>query len=176
VCSSAASARTRFRCAITESASDVPPTKPKAGHGFGHTQRRRPESQANAWTHGSSRIVQSVGLVDAMTRHQSGGMPTLSQSRPSLRASHKSVAAQCHWRTLSSQFSTRHSCTGMWFGDTRMSTVRQTLHQQHDALKAAGVSKVFPDTHVGGREMDCPGPCRPELQALTQQANAGQRP
>jgi DNA invertase Pin-like site-specific DNA recombinase len=45
--------------------------------------------------------------------------------------------------------------TGMRFGYTRVSTVAQTLHQQHDALKAAGVSKVFSDT-MWGREMIAP--------------------
>ena len=36
------------------------------------------------------------------------------------------------------------------FGYTRVSTVAQTLHPQHD-LKAAGASKVYSDTMSGAR-------------------------
>ena len=39
---------------------------------------------------------------------------------------------------------------GMRFGYTRVSTVAQTLHPQHD-LKAAGASKVYSDTMSGAR-------------------------
>jgi DNA invertase Pin-like site-specific DNA recombinase len=45
---------------------------------------------------------------------------------------------------------------GMRFGYTRVSTVAQTLHQQHDALKAAGASKIYSDTMSGARD-DRPG-------------------
>ena len=45
---------------------------------------------------------------------------------------------------------------GMRFGYTRVSTVAQTLHQQHDALKAAGASKIYSDTLSGARD-DRPG-------------------
>ena len=38
----------------------------------------------------------------------------------------------------------------MRFGYTRVSTVAQTLHPQHD-LKAAGASKVYSDTMSGAR-------------------------
>jgi DNA invertase Pin-like site-specific DNA recombinase len=44
----------------------------------------------------------------------------------------------------------------MRFGYTRVSTVAQTLHQQHDALKAAGASKIYSDTMSGARD-DRPG-------------------
>jgi DNA invertase Pin-like site-specific DNA recombinase len=57
--------------------------------------------------------------------------------------------------------------TGMRFGYTRVSTVAQTLHQQHDALKAAGVSKVFSDTMSGARDD------RPGLAALMDQLRPG---
>ena len=39
---------------------------------------------------------------------------------------------------------------GIRFGYTRVSTVAQTLHPQHD-LKAAGASKVYSDTMSGAR-------------------------
>ena len=53
--------------------------------------------------------------------------------------------------------------TGMRFGYTRVSTVAQTLHQQHDALKAAGASKIYSDTMSGARDD------RPGLAALMDQ-------
>src|SRR4029077_9796642 len=56
---------------------------------------------------------------------------------------------------------------GMRFGYTRVSTVAQTLHQQHDALEVAGASKVFSDTMSGARDD------RPGLAALTDQLRAG---
>jgi DNA invertase Pin-like site-specific DNA recombinase len=55
----------------------------------------------------------------------------------------------------------------MRFGYTRVSTVAQTLHQQHDALKAGGVSKVFSDTMSGARDD------RPGLAALMDQLRPG---
>ena len=55
----------------------------------------------------------------------------------------------------------------MRFGYTRVSTVAQTLHQQHDALKAAGVSKIYSDTMSGARDD------RPGLAALTDQLRPG---
>src|SRR6478752_3968297 len=55
---------------------------------------------------------------------------------------------------------------GMRFGYTRVSTVAQTLHQQHDALKAAGVSKIFSDNMSGARDD------RPGLAALMGQLRA----
>ena len=51
----------------------------------------------------------------------------------------------------------------MRFGYTRVSTVAQTLHQQHDALKAAGTSKIYSDTMSGARDD------RPGLAALMDQ-------
>jgi DNA invertase Pin-like site-specific DNA recombinase len=57
--------------------------------------------------------------------------------------------------------------TGMRFGYTRVSTVAQTLHQQHDALKAAGASKIYSDTMSGARDD------RPGLAALMDQLRAG---
>jgi Resolvase, N terminal domain len=45
---------------------------------------------------------------------------------------------------------------GIRFGYTRVSTVAQALHQQHDALKAAGASKIYSDTMSGARD-DRPG-------------------
>ena len=57
--------------------------------------------------------------------------------------------------------------TGMRFGYTRVSTVAQTLHQQHDARKAAGVSKIYSDTMSGTRDD------RPGLAALTDQLRPG---
>jgi DNA invertase Pin-like site-specific DNA recombinase len=57
--------------------------------------------------------------------------------------------------------------TGMRFGYTRVSTVAQTLHQQHDALKAAGTSKIYSDTMSGARDD------RPGLAALMDQLRAG---
>jgi len=56
---------------------------------------------------------------------------------------------------------------GMRFGYTRVSTVAQTLHQQHDALKAAGASKIYSDTMSGARDD------RPGLAALMDQLRAG---
>jgi hypothetical protein len=56
---------------------------------------------------------------------------------------------------------------GMRFGYTRVSTVAQTFHQKHDALKAAGASKIYSDTMSGARD-DCPG-----LAALMDQLRAG---
>jgi DNA invertase Pin-like site-specific DNA recombinase len=56
---------------------------------------------------------------------------------------------------------------GMQFGYTRVSTVAQTLHQQHDALKAAGASKIYSDTMSGARDD------RPGLAALMDQLRAG---
>jgi DNA invertase Pin-like site-specific DNA recombinase len=55
----------------------------------------------------------------------------------------------------------------MRFGYTRVSTVAQTLHQQHDALKAAGASKIYSDTMSGARDD------RPGLAALMDQLRAG---
>jgi len=57
--------------------------------------------------------------------------------------------------------------TGMRLGYTRVSTVAQTLHQQHDALKAAGASKIYSDTMSGARDD------RPGLAALMDQLRAG---
>ncbi|MDT5100305.1 MAG: hypothetical protein QOC76_4042 [Mycobacterium sp.] len=57
--------------------------------------------------------------------------------------------------------------TGMRFGYTRVSTVAQTLHQQHDALKAAGASKIYSDIMSGARDD------RPGLAALMDQLRAG---
>lgn len=45
---------------------------------------------------------------------------------------------------------------GTRIGYTRVSSVAQTLDQQHDALTAAGVVKVFSDTMSGARD-DRPG-------------------
>ena len=45
----------------------------------------------------------------------------------------------------------------------RVSTIAQTLHQQHDALKAAGASKIYSDTMSGARDD------RPGLAALMDQ-------
>src|SRR6476661_4629606 len=56
---------------------------------------------------------------------------------------------------------------GMRFGYTRVSTVAQTLHQQRDALKAAGASKIYSDTMSGARDD------RPGLAALMDQLRAG---
>ena len=56
---------------------------------------------------------------------------------------------------------------GMRFGYTRVSTVAQTLHQQHDALTAAGASKIYSDTMSGARDD------RPGLAALMDQLRAG---
>ena len=56
---------------------------------------------------------------------------------------------------------------GMRFGYTRVTTVAQTLHQQHDALKAAGVSKIFSETMSGARDD------RPGLAALMDQLRPG---
>ena len=56
---------------------------------------------------------------------------------------------------------------GMRFGYTGVSTVAQTLHQQHDALKAAGASKIYSDTMSGARDD------RPGLAALMDQLRAG---
>src|SRR6476661_7419941 len=56
---------------------------------------------------------------------------------------------------------------GMRFGYTQVSTVAQTLHQQHDALKAAGASKIHSDTMSGARDD------RPGLAALMDQLRAG---
>jgi DNA invertase Pin-like site-specific DNA recombinase len=55
----------------------------------------------------------------------------------------------------------------MRIGYTRVSTVAQTLHQQHDALKAAGVSKIYSDTMSGARDD------RPGLAALMDHIRAG---
>jgi DNA invertase Pin-like site-specific DNA recombinase len=55
----------------------------------------------------------------------------------------------------------------MRFGYTRVSTVAQTLHQQHDALKAVGVSKIYSDTMSGARDD------RPGLAALMDQLRPG---
>jgi DNA invertase Pin-like site-specific DNA recombinase len=55
----------------------------------------------------------------------------------------------------------------MRFGYTRVSTVAQTLHQQHDALKEAGASKIYSDTMSGARDD------RPGLAALMDQLRAG---
>src|SRR6476620_5202554 len=44
------------------------------------------------------------------------------------------------------------AAVGMRRGYTRVSTVAQTLYQQHDALKAAGASKVYSDTMSGARD------------------------
>jgi DNA invertase Pin-like site-specific DNA recombinase len=53
----------------------------------------------------------------------------------------------------------------MRFGYTRVSTIAQTLHQQHDALNAAGVSKIYSDTMSGARD-------RPGLALLMDQLRA----
>jgi DNA invertase Pin-like site-specific DNA recombinase len=55
----------------------------------------------------------------------------------------------------------------MRFGYTRVSTVAQTLHQQRDALTAAGASKIYSDTMSGARDD------RPGLAALMDQLRAG---
>ena len=55
----------------------------------------------------------------------------------------------------------------MRFGYTRVSTVAQTLHQQHDALKATGASKIYSDTMSGARDD------RPGLAALMDQLRGG---
>jgi DNA invertase Pin-like site-specific DNA recombinase len=55
----------------------------------------------------------------------------------------------------------------MRFGYTRVSTVAQTLHQQHDALKAAGASKIYSETMSGARDD------RPGLGALMDQLRGG---
>ena len=54
----------------------------------------------------------------------------------------------------------------MRFGYTRVSTVAQTLHPQHD-LKAAGASKVYSDTMSGARDD------RPGLADLMDQLHVG---
>jgi len=54
----------------------------------------------------------------------------------------------------------------MRFGYTRVSTVAQTLHPQHD-LKAAGASKVYSDTMSGARDD------RPGLAVLMDQLRPG---
>src|SRR6476659_3863143 len=59
------------------------------------------------------------------------------------------------------------AAVGMRFGYTRVSTVAQTLHQQHDALKAAGASTIYADTMSGARDD------RPGLAALMDQLRAG---
>jgi DNA invertase Pin-like site-specific DNA recombinase len=46
--------------------------------------------------------------------------------------------------------------TGMRFGYTRVSTIAQTLHQQHEALCAAGAQEIYSDTMSGARD-DRPG-------------------
>lgn len=46
--------------------------------------------------------------------------------------------------------------SGTRIGYTRVSTVAQTLEQQHEALVAAGVTKTFSDTMSGARD-DRPG-------------------
>jgi DNA invertase Pin-like site-specific DNA recombinase len=56
---------------------------------------------------------------------------------------------------------------GMRIGYTRVSRVAQTLYQQHDALKAAGVSKIYSDTMSGARDD------RPGLAALMDHIRAG---
>src|SRR6185436_14083934 len=56
---------------------------------------------------------------------------------------------------------------GMRFGYTRVSTIAQTLHQQHGALKAAGASKIYSDTMSGARDD------RPGLAALMDYIRAG---
>ena len=56
---------------------------------------------------------------------------------------------------------------GMRFGYTRVTTVAQTLHQQHDALKAAGVTKIYSDIMSGARDD------RPGLAALMDQLRTG---
>ncbi len=55
----------------------------------------------------------------------------------------------------------------MRLGYTRVSTVAQTLHQQHDALKAAGASKINSDNMSGAQDD------RPGLAALMDQLRAG---
>jgi len=55
----------------------------------------------------------------------------------------------------------------MRFGYTRVSTIAQTLHQQHGALRAAGASKIYSDTMSGARDD------RPGLAALMDQLRAG---
>jgi DNA invertase Pin-like site-specific DNA recombinase len=55
----------------------------------------------------------------------------------------------------------------MRIGYTRVSRVAQTLYQQHDALKAAGVSKIYSDTMSGARDD------RPGLAALMDHIRAG---
>src|SRR6476661_5085069 len=51
----------------------------------------------------------------------------------------------------------------MRFGYTRVSTVAQMLHHQHDSLKPAGASKIYSDTMSGARD----------LAALMDQLRAG---
>ena len=51
----------------------------------------------------------------------------------------------------------------MRFGYTRVSTVAQMLHHQHDSLKPAGASKMYSDTMSGARD----------LAALMDQLRAG---
>jgi hypothetical protein len=64
---------------------------------------------------------------------------------------HAAMAREMHklWTTRRS-ISRRLRVFGMRFGYTRVSTVAQTLHPQHD-LKAAGASKVYSDNMSGAR-------------------------
>src|SRR5690349_4399116 len=69
---------------------------------------------------------------------------------------------RCDTRPVRQPTGCRHAVRLHW-----VSTVAQTLDQQHDALKAAGASKIYSDTMSGARDD------RPGLAALMDQLRAG---